>query len=182
MASVIGLAPIRPGLKDRLLELLCIHGLKMVPEVGIAPTSPRLQRGANLSQLLGGAGARRLLVVPAGNAPASSGYQPGALLLSYETMAEGVGNAPTSARADLVFETSAASLYLPAFQKWSGWRELHSRPPRSKRGRLLLTLHPEIGCQGWTRTNTERLNRPSCYFDTTWQWCCRQDSHLHRSA
>src|SRR5438034_6045665 len=27
----------------------------------------------------------RRLVVPAGNAPASSGYQPGALLLSYET-------------------------------------------------------------------------------------------------
>ena len=26
LASVIGLAPIRPGLKDRLLELLCIHG------------------------------------------------------------------------------------------------------------------------------------------------------------
>jgi hypothetical protein len=26
MASVIGLAPIRPGLKGRLLELLCIHG------------------------------------------------------------------------------------------------------------------------------------------------------------
>ena len=62
----------------------------MVPEVGIAPTSPRLQRGANLPQLLGGwlaepkLGERRL-VVPAGNAPASSGYQPGALLLSYET-------------------------------------------------------------------------------------------------
>ena len=51
----------------------------LVPEVGIAPTSPRLQRGANLSQLLGE------MVVPAGNAPASSGYQPGALLLSYET-------------------------------------------------------------------------------------------------
>ena len=57
----------------------------MVPEVGIAPTSPRLQRGANLPQLLGGACVRPLLVVPAGNAPASSGYQPGALLLSYET-------------------------------------------------------------------------------------------------
>jgi len=28
VASVIGLAPIRPGLKDRLLELLCIHGRK----------------------------------------------------------------------------------------------------------------------------------------------------------
>ena len=51
----------------------------MVPEVGIAPTSPRLLRGANLPQLLGD------MVVPAGNAPASSGYQPGALLLSYET-------------------------------------------------------------------------------------------------
>ena len=45
--------------------------------------------------------------------------------------------------ADLVFETSAASLYLPAFQKWSGWQELHLRPPRSKRGRLLLTLNPD---------------------------------------
>ena len=84
---------------------------KVVPAVGIAPTSPRLQRGANLPQLLGE------LVVPAGNAPASSGYQPGALLLSYETMAEGVGNAPTSARADPVFETGAASLYLPAFRE-----------------------------------------------------------------
>src|SRR5216117_1144308 len=58
----------------------------LAPEVGIAPTSPRLQRGANLPQLLGGACARPQLVVPAGNAPASSGYQPGALLLSYETV------------------------------------------------------------------------------------------------
>jgi hypothetical protein len=32
-------------------------------------------------------------------------------------MAEGVGNAPTSAHADPVFETGAASLYLPAFLK-----------------------------------------------------------------
>ena len=32
-------------------------------------------------------------------------------------MAEGVGNAPTSADADPVFETGAASLYLPAFRK-----------------------------------------------------------------
>ena len=53
----------------------------MAPEVGIAPTSPRLQRGANLPQLL-----RDKLVVPRGNAPRSSGYQPGALLLSYRTV------------------------------------------------------------------------------------------------
>ena len=71
----------------------------MVPEVGIAPTSRLFQSRANLPQLLGGK-----LVVLAGNAPASSGYQPGALLLSYGTvladgdhLAEGVGNAPTSA-------------------------------------------------------------------------------------
>ena len=82
MASVIGLAPIRPCLKDRLRELLCIHGRAewidgvggvmalnaptlqssiapfnlLAPEVGIAPTSPRLQRGANLPQLPGGNG------------------------------------------------------------------------------------------------------------------------------
>jgi hypothetical protein len=71
-------------------------------------------------------------------------------------MAEGAGSAPTSVVADPVFETGAASLYLPAFRK--------------------------IGCQGRTRTNTERLNRPSCYFDTTWQWSCRRDLHPHRSA
>ena len=68
--------------------------MKLVPEVGIAPTSPRLQRGANLPQLLGE------LVVPRGNAPRSPAYQAGALLLSYGTemkLAEGVGNAPTSA-------------------------------------------------------------------------------------
>ena len=57
------------------------------------------------------------VVVPRGNAPRSSGYQPGALLLSYRTLAEGVGNAPTSAVADSVFETVAASLDLPAFRK-----------------------------------------------------------------
>src|SRR5262245_56764805 len=143
MASVIGLAPIRPGLKDRLLELLCIHGrlAKLVPEVGIAPTSPRLQRGANLSQLLGGAGARRILVVPHGNAPRSLAYQASALLLSYETMAEGVGNAPTSAMCRSCFRDKCSQLISACLPKWSGWRELHSRPPRSKRGRLLLTLH-----------------------------------------
>ena len=81
----------------------------MVPEVGSAPTSPRLQGGANLPQLLGE------MVVPAGNAPASPGYRPGALLLSYRTMADGVGSAPTSVVTDPVFETGAASLYLPAF-------------------------------------------------------------------
>jgi hypothetical protein len=44
-------------------------------------------------------------------------------------VAEGVGNAPTSADADPVFETGAVSFYLPAFQKWSGWQDSHLRPP-----------------------------------------------------
>jgi hypothetical protein len=66
---------------------------KLAPEVGIAPTSPPLQGGANLPQLPGVLAhghdlrtamicARPRLVVPHGNAPWSSGYQPGALLLS----------------------------------------------------------------------------------------------------
>ena len=52
---------------------------KLAPEVGIAPTSRLFQSRANLPQLFGE------MVVLAGNAPASSGYQPGALLLSYGT-------------------------------------------------------------------------------------------------
>jgi hypothetical protein len=43
MASVIGLAPIRPGLKDRLLDLLCIHG----------QNGPRGWYCANVSSSLG---------------------------------------------------------------------------------------------------------------------------------
>ena len=108
---MIGLAPIRPDLKGRLRELLCIHGRMW---------SPRLvsrQRLLVFSEVLICLSYSGKLVVPAGNAPASSGYQPGALLLSYETMAEGVGNAPTSDDADPVFETGAASLYLPAFHE-----------------------------------------------------------------
>ena len=53
LASVAGLAPARTCLKGRLRELLCIHGREVVPEAGIAPASPPLQGGANLSQLPG---------------------------------------------------------------------------------------------------------------------------------
>lgn len=57
-------------------------------------------------------------------------------------MAEGVGNAPTSARADPVFKTGAASLYLPAFQNWLPDLDSHQ---------------------------DKRFNKPPCYFDTIWQ-------------
>ena len=90
MASVIGLAPIRPDLKGRLRELLCIHGQKWSPRLvsrqRLLVFSEALiclsYSGCLLAELKLG---ERRLVVPAGNAPASSGYQPGALLLSYET-------------------------------------------------------------------------------------------------
>lgn len=95
-------------------------------------------------------------------------------------MAEGVGNAPTSAMPILFSrQVQPAYICLPS-KNGQGGRSctlvaVRKHPPGSKPGRLLLTLHPENGCQGWTRTNTERLNRPPCYFDTTWQWRCRQD-------
>ena len=50
----------------------------LAAEFGIAPNSPRLQRGANLSQLFS-----HKLVPPRGNAPRSADYQSAALLLSY---------------------------------------------------------------------------------------------------
>ncbi len=54
-----------------------INDVEMVAELGIAPSSPRLQRGANLSQLFS-----LKWVPPRGNAPRSTGYRPIALLLS----------------------------------------------------------------------------------------------------
>src|SRR4026209_1423496 len=93
----------------------------MVPKVGIAPMSPRLQRGANLPQLLGGPCGRPDLVVPAGNALASSGYQPGALLLSYETLADGVGIAPTQPGGSLGFRDRGITA-LPTIRNGQGGR------------------------------------------------------------
>src|SRR5258705_13479286 len=46
----------------------------------------------------------------------------------------------------------------------------------------LLTLHPGKWLPDLDSHQDKRLNRPPCYFDTTWQWRCRQDSHLHRSV
>src|SRR5438093_8768263 len=93
----------------------------MVPEVGIAPTSPRLQRGANLPQLLGE------MVVRRGNAPRSSAYQAGALLLSYRTfrkLADGVGIAPTQP-CRLTRFSGPGHCCSANHPKWSGWQELH---------------------------------------------------------
>ena len=41
---------------------------------------------------------------------------------------------------------------------------------RDRCSQLISACLPQNGCQGWTRTNTVRFNKPSCYFDTTWQY------------
>ena len=74
-------------------------------------------------------------------------------------VAEGVGNAPTSADADPVFETGAASLYLPAFQQWSGWQELHLRPPGPKPGALKTELRIQ---KWWEVLVTLQSSLPAC--------------------
>ena len=59
--------------------------------------------------------------------------------------------------APILFSRQVQPAYICLPSKWSGWQELHLRPPRSEQGRLLLTLHPENGCQTWTRTKTSGL-------------------------
>jgi hypothetical protein len=91
-------------------------------------------------------------------------------------MAEGVGNAPTSAMPILFSgQVQPAYICLPSTRYA---RIADSRLPISKDGNdralgyyvLAIGYFADgAGCQGWTRTNTERLNRPPCYFDTTWQ-------------
>src|SRR2546422_5696329 len=81
LASVAGLAPARPCLKDRLRELLCIHGRKWSPRL---VSRQRLLVFSEALICLSYSG-RQELVVPRGNAPRSSAYQAGALLLSYRT-------------------------------------------------------------------------------------------------
>src|SRR5207247_1172641 len=114
MASVIGLAPIRPDLKGRLRELLCIHGQKWSPRL---VSRQRLLVFSEALICLSYSG----MVVPAGNAPASSGYQPGALLLSYETMADGVGIAPTQPGGSLGFRDRGITA-VPTIRNGQGGR------------------------------------------------------------
>src|SRR6059036_1510949 len=81
----------------------------------------------NLSALaifMGVLSLRLRLVVPAGNAPASSGYQPGAPLLSYRTsrkLADGVGIAPTQPGGSLGFRDRGIAA-LPTIRNGQGGR------------------------------------------------------------
>ena len=81
---------------------------------------------------------------------------------------------PRSPEARSVFGTGALLLCQPSEAKVTS---VECRVTRNRSilcilmGRVsLVTRHVslESGCQGWTRTNTVRFNKPSCYFDTTW--------------
>jgi hypothetical protein len=98
-----GTAPAPAVWKTAVLTVTPMTLWKVVAASGIAPDSPRLQRGANLSQLrshgpsarycaavfrLSGGGSafelrRNEMVARGGNAPPSTGCKPAALLLSY---------------------------------------------------------------------------------------------------
>ena len=123
------------------------------------------------------------MVVPRGNAPRSSGYQPGALLLSYKTMAEGVGNAPTSVSTDPVFETGAASLYLPAFHKMAARVGL-APTPNGLTGRRATLTPPgniELALPAGFPPASFRLEGGCLMYSTTaaiLRWSEQQDFHL----
>ena len=57
-----------------------------------------------------------------------------------KVLAEGVGSAPTSVLTDPVFETGAASLYLPAFRKLAARVGLAPTPNGLTGRRATLTL------------------------------------------
>lgn len=80
MVRHAGAAPAPAVWKTAVLAVTPMTRMKVVAASGIAPDSPRLQRGADLSQL------HSQMVPPRGIAPRSIGYRPIALLLSYGGM------------------------------------------------------------------------------------------------
>jgi hypothetical protein len=73
-------------------------------------------------------------------------------------MAEGVGSAPTSVCTDPVFETGAASLYLPAFRKLAARVGL-APTLRGLTGRRATLTPPGIGAAGGIPTRIVPLRR-----------------------
>ena len=73
-------------------------------------------------------------------------------------MAEGVGSAPTSVCTEPVFETGAASLYLPAFRKLAARVGL-APTPRGLTGRRATLTPPGNGAAGGIPTRIVPLRR-----------------------
>ena len=136
MASVAGLAPARTSLKGWMRELLCIHGRNWPPR---SVSRQRLLVFSEALICLSYSGKWSSWQVTLRVFRLSAGCS----AFELQDVAEGVGNAPTSAMP-ILFSGQVQPAY--------------------------ICLPSKNGCQSWTRTNTARLNRPACYFDTTWQW------------
>jgi hypothetical protein len=95
-------------------------------------------------------------------------------------LAEGVGNAPTSACADPVFGTGAASLYLPAFQELAARVGL-APTPSGLTGRRATLTPPGKGAAGRISTCIVPLRRrmPDVFdHGSNGDWSARQELHL----
>src|SRR5437588_13086664 len=80
---------------------------------------------------------------------------------------------PRSREAHSVFGTGALLLCQPSEMVRVGRSctlvAARKHPTRSEQGRLLLTMHPENWLPDLDSHQDKRFNRPTCYFDTTWQ-------------
>ena len=110
----------------------------------------------------------------------------GFLLLMFWNWRKGLcrrppGIAPTSARADPVFGTGAASLYLPAFRKLAARVGLAPTPNGLTDRRATLTLPGKnCGTAGRILTCISPLRRrmPRMFGHGSMKWSEWQDSHL----
>ena len=98
-------------------------------------------------------------------------------------MAEGVGSAPTSVLTDPVFETGAASLYLPAFHKLAARVGLAPTPNGLTGRRATLTLpgNGELALPAGVAPASVRLeDERLLYFGhgSISKWSEQQDFHL----
>ena len=145
------------------------------------------------------------VVASRGDAPRSSAYQAGALLLSYKAMADGVGIAPTQPGGSLGFRDRGITT-LPTIRNGQGGGSGLPKPCQSEardgtvanatrsapadgraqapsfRGRpSAADLHPEkmAARVGFAPTLLGLTGRHATV-DNTWQWRCRQELHLHR--
>jgi hypothetical protein len=98
-----------------------------------------------------------------GIAPRSARYQQAALLLSYRGE-EGMTN-------ERMLNDEASWPPILHHRRESLRVELHHDLSAYEAGALLLSYGGvEIGCLGWSRTNTVRLNRAADYCYPTRQW------------
>ena len=116
------------------------------------------------------------MVALRGNAPRSSAYRAGALLLSYKAMAEGVGVAPTQPEGSLGFRDRGITT-LPTIRKGRGSGSGLPKPRElaSPEGTVAVAT---CGAP----TSSSFRGRPSAADLHPDKWLPGLDSHQHRTA